>query len=41
MNSSQMEVFFEIHSGLPREGPGSNASTHRAFEMIPSRNLRA
>jgi|SRR3989344_3207658 len=24
----------EIHSDLPREGPGDNASTHRAFSMI-------
>lgn len=28
-----MELFFEIHSGLPREGPGNSASTRRAFEM--------
>jgi SAM-dependent methyltransferase len=27
-------VFFEIHSGLPREGPGSFASTQRAFRML-------
>jgi ubiquinone/menaquinone biosynthesis C-methylase UbiE len=27
-------VFFEIHSGLPREGPGDEASTARAFGLI-------
>ena len=27
------EVFFDIHSGLPREGPGSRASTARALEL--------
>ncbi len=25
------EIFWEIHSGLPREGPGDNGSTRRAF----------
>lgn len=29
------KVFFEIHSGLPREGPGRDIYTQRAFEMIP------
>ena len=29
-----MDLFFEIHSGLPREGPGSNASTRRAFALM-------
>jgi len=29
-----MSIFFEIHKDLPREGPGGNASTRRAFEMI-------
>ena len=29
-----MELFMEIHSGMPRQGPGSNASTRRAFELI-------
>lgn len=28
------EIFWEIHSELPREGPGDNASTRRAFEMM-------
>jgi SAM-dependent methyltransferase len=26
-------IFWEIHSGLPREGPGDNESTRRAFLM--------
>ena len=28
-------VFFDVHSGLPREGPGSDRSTRKAFSMIP------
>lgn len=27
------EIFWEIHSGLPREGPGDNDSTRRAYAM--------
>lgn len=27
------EIFWEIHSGLPREGPGDDASTERAYAM--------
>jgi ubiquinone/menaquinone biosynthesis C-methylase UbiE len=27
------DFFWRIHSGLPREGPGDNASTRRAFAM--------
>ncbi len=27
-------IFWEIHSGNPREGPGSLASTRRAFDML-------
>jgi len=30
-----MDLFFEIHSGLPREGPGDDASTARAYALIP------
>jgi ubiquinone/menaquinone biosynthesis C-methylase UbiE len=33
-------IFWEIHSGLPREGPGDNASTHRAYLLateLPSK----
>jgi ubiquinone/menaquinone biosynthesis C-methylase UbiE len=29
-----MDIFFEIHSGLPREGPGDNVSTKRAFSFL-------
>jgi SAM-dependent methyltransferase len=29
-------VFFDVHSGLPREGPGNRASTARALEMAGS-----
>jgi len=29
------EVFWEIHRDLPREAPGSAASTLRAFSMLP------
>jgi len=28
-------VFFEVHAGLPRQGPGRNLYTARAFQMIP------
>jgi len=31
----QWEVFLRIHSGLPREGPGSRESTRRALSLIP------
>jgi len=27
-------VFFEVHSGLPREGPGDNESTRKAYSML-------
>lgn len=29
------QVFFEIHSGLPREAPGDEASTERALDCLP------
>jgi SAM-dependent methyltransferase len=29
------EIFFEIHADLPREGPGRNEYTARAFKMLP------
>jgi SAM-dependent methyltransferase len=35
--SRQQEIFFEIHDGLPREGPGSNPATRRVLEMLPRR----
>jgi len=28
-------VFWEIHDGLPRQGPGSNDNTRKAFSLIP------
>jgi SAM-dependent methyltransferase len=34
MTARQWEVFFEVHSGLLREGPGDAASTRRAFACI-------
>ena len=32
----EMEAFFKLHSGLPREGPGSDASTRKAIRALPS-----
>jgi ubiquinone/menaquinone biosynthesis C-methylase UbiE len=29
------DIFFEIHKDLPREGPGKNACTQKAFQMLP------
>jgi SAM-dependent methyltransferase len=31
----QRAVFFDVHTGLPREAPGSAASTERALGLIP------
>ena len=39
-DSKARAVFFDVHSGLPREGPGSRASTRRALGMagpLPAR----
>ena len=30
-----MEAFLKLHSGIPREGPGSDASTLEALRRIP------
>jgi len=30
----QRRIFFELHSGLPREGPGNRDSTARAIAMV-------
>jgi len=30
---SKPSIFWEVHSGLPREGPGDNESTRKAFLM--------
>ncbi|MFP4120539.1 MAG: class I SAM-dependent methyltransferase [Coleofasciculus sp.] len=29
-----MNIFFEIHQNLPREAPGDNASTRKAFSLL-------
>jgi len=29
-----VNVFFEVHSGLPREGPSDNESTKKAYLML-------
>jgi len=29
------DIFFEIHQDLPREGPGRDKYTRKAFEMLP------
>lgn len=29
------DIFFEIHQDLPREGPGKNKYTRKAFRMLP------
>jgi ubiquinone/menaquinone biosynthesis C-methylase UbiE len=33
-NPAQRRVFFDVHSGLPREGPGNRASTARALRLM-------
>jgi len=30
------ELFFEIHSDMPRQGPGRNRYTQQAFEILPA-----
>ncbi len=30
-----MDIFFELHRDLPREGPGDDASTCRAYSLLP------
>ena len=30
-----MEAFLKVHSGIPREGPGSDASTRTALRKLP------
>ncbi|WGM89063.1 MAG: class I SAM-dependent methyltransferase [Candidatus Bathyarchaeum tardum] len=34
MTGELPQVFWEIHSNLPREGPGDNESTKKAFQML-------
>lgn len=33
-----MDIFFEIHKNIPREGPGDDASTIKAYHLIPKLN---
>lgn len=33
--SITFQVFFELHSNLPREGPGNNEATTKAFSLLP------
>ena len=35
MDKRSRDLFFEIHQGLPREGPGRNDYTRKAFELLP------
>ncbi len=35
MNEEVMNIFFEIHQNIPREGPGDAESTQKAYAMIP------
>lgn len=34
--ATALQVFFELHSDLPREGPGDDASTAQAFSLLPN-----
>jgi len=34
MSEELPKVFWEVHSGLPREGPGDNKSTKKAYMML-------
>lgn len=37
MNEDRLpRAFYELHSGLPREGPGDTKSTRRALAMLPA-----
>ena len=36
MDEKTKRLFFEIHAGNPREGPGGREATERAFSSIPS-----
>jgi SAM-dependent methyltransferase len=37
----QAELFFELFSGLPRQGPGDEASTRRALSLVPQVSPRS
>jgi ubiquinone/menaquinone biosynthesis C-methylase UbiE len=34
MSEKMPKIFWEVHSGLPREGPGDNVSTRKAYLML-------
>lgn len=34
MSKKMPKIFWEVHSGLPREGPGDNESTRKAYMML-------
>ena len=34
MSEKLPKIFWELHSGLPREGPGDNESTRKAYFML-------
>ncbi len=34
LGGNQMNLFFEVHKDIPREGPGTNESTKKAFNML-------
>jgi len=34
MSEKMPKIFWEIHNGLPREGPGDNESTRKAYMML-------
>jgi SAM-dependent methyltransferase len=34
-NAVAIEVFWELHTGLAQQGPGSDASTRRALALVP------
>jgi ubiquinone/menaquinone biosynthesis C-methylase UbiE len=34
MSEKMPKIFWEVHSGLPREGPGDNESTRKAYMML-------
>lgn len=35
-DSAAIEVFWKLHEGLSKQGPGSDASTRRALSLIPA-----
>jgi len=37
LTDRQMQVFFDVHRDLPRQGPGSRQSTERAYAYISGR----